>query len=371
MSRKLLKKLDRRWREVGLFRKALLSSRHPILAQIVPVRRCNLTCTYCNEYDRHSDPVPLDLMKGRIDHLSRLGATMVHLSGGEPLLHPEIDEIVSHIRSRKMLAGLLTNGLLLSEKRILSLNRAGLDHLQISIDNVQPDEVSKKSLKALDRKLELLGRHAEFDVNINSVLGGDLENPEDALVIGRRALKLGLTSTLGIIHDHSGQLKPLPEQHRRVFEEFGKLGRGLFKAPSHNSFQQNIVQGRPNSWNCHAGSRYVYVCEDGLVHYCSQQRGAPGIPLAGYSREDLDRAYRAPKSCAPLCTISCVHRVSWMDRLREPPEAALAEFFPPKTGKPWSPADLPFPVRILTRLFLRDQKGRKPPLARLAEAVFK
>jgi MoaA/NifB/PqqE/SkfB family radical SAM enzyme len=270
-----------------------------------------------------------------------------------------------------MLAGLLTNGLLLSEKRILSLNRAGLDHLQISIDNVQPDEVSKKSLKVLDKKLQLLGRHAEFDVNINSVLSGDLENPYDALTIGRRAIELGLTSTLGIIHDDSGQLKPLPEQHRGVFEEFGNLGKGIFKAPSHNAFQENIVQGRPNSWDCHAGSRYVYVCEDGLVHYCSQQRGTPGIPLAEYSVEDLDMAYRAPKSCAPLCTISCVHRVSWMDRLRETPEAALAEFFPPKNGQPWSLADLPFRVRILARMFLRDQNGRKPPLARLARAVFK
>jgi hypothetical protein len=52
-----------------------------------------------------------------------------------------------------MIATLITNGYLLSRDRIRRLNRAGLDHLQISIDNVTPDEVSKKSLKVLDQKL--------------------------------------------------------------------------------------------------------------------------------------------------------------------------------------------------------------------------
>jgi MoaA/NifB/PqqE/SkfB family radical SAM enzyme len=75
-------------------------------------------------------------------------------SDGEPLLHPELDRIVARIRQRGMLAGLITNGYLPTAERIQRLNRAGLDHLQISIDSVLPDEVSKKSLKVLDRKLQ-------------------------------------------------------------------------------------------------------------------------------------------------------------------------------------------------------------------------
>ena len=46
-----------------------------------------------------------------------------------------------------------------------------------------------------------------------------------------------------------------------------------------NGFQDNIAQGRPNQWRCRAGARYLYICEDGLVHYCSQQRGYPGSPV--------------------------------------------------------------------------------------------
>jgi len=62
--------------------------------------------------------------------------------------------------------------------------------MQISIDNVKPDDVSKKSLKVLDKKLQVLAEHAEFHVNINSVVGGGIHNPDDALVVGRRALEL-------------------------------------------------------------------------------------------------------------------------------------------------------------------------------------
>ena len=89
-------------------------------------------------------------MLERIDHLATLRSSVVAFSGGEPLLHPDLDVLIRHIRSRGMMAGLITNGYLLSPKRILALNDAGLDFLQISIDNIEPDEVSKKSLRLLD-----------------------------------------------------------------------------------------------------------------------------------------------------------------------------------------------------------------------------
>lgn len=73
-----------------------------------------------------------------------------------------------------------------------------------------------------------------------------------------------------------------------------------------------------------AGSRYLYVCEDGLVHWCSQQRGYPAIPLERYGAADLEREHWSTKSCAPFCTISCVHRVALLDALRERPLDTLA-----------------------------------------------
>src|SRR5207244_1538749 len=148
----------------------LVSTEHPFLVHIIPVRRCNLACTYCNEFDDFSPPVPMGEVKKRLDILADMGTSIITISGGEPLLHPELDEIIRHIRRREMIAGMITNGFLLTQGRIEELNDAGLEHLQISIDNTKPDEVSKKSIKTLDQKLELLASYAYLQVNINSVL---------------------------------------------------------------------------------------------------------------------------------------------------------------------------------------------------------
>ncbi len=296
--------------------RALASTQHPVLAHIIPVRRCNLACAYCNEFDHWSQPVPRETMFRRVDKLGALGTTVITISGGEPLLHPELDEIIRRIRLHGIIAGLITNGYLLTAEHIERLNRAGLEHLQISIDNVMPDEVSKKSLKVLDKKLQLLSAYAEFHVNINSVVGGGIRNPHDALVIGRRAVELGFTSTVGIIHNGEGQLQPLTPAERDIYSQMKQLEKGSYARV--NRFQDNIADGQPNQWRCRAGSRYLYICEEGLVHYCSQQRGYPAVPLETYTKADLQREFLTEKSCAPHCTVSCVHQVSFLDFWRAP-----------------------------------------------------
>src|SRR5207247_9770869 len=152
--------------------------------------RCNSGGGYSNDYDKVAPPVPSDLPRRRIDKLADLGTSVVAFSGGEPMLHPDLDALIRHIRRRGMMAGLITNGYFLVPKRIEELNAAGLDFLQISIDNVEPDEASKKSARLLDKKLHHLKDYAAFDVNINSVLGGGIKNPEDARTINNRARQL-------------------------------------------------------------------------------------------------------------------------------------------------------------------------------------
>jgi MoaA/NifB/PqqE/SkfB family radical SAM enzyme len=314
-----MKAITRRVRELKMVAKGLASTDHPVLAQMIPVRRCNLSCKYCNEYDKVSDPVSKDVMFGRIDKLAALGTTAITFSGGEPLLHPALEDLIAHVRGKGMIAGLITNGYLLTADRIKALNRAGLDHLQISVDNLIPDDVSKKSLKVLDRKLKLLAEHALFHVNINSVVGSGVRNPEDALVIARRARELDFTSTVGIIHDGDGQVRPLEPKEYWVYRRIRELKKSGYSQL--NYFQENIAQGKPNTWRCRAGARYLYICEDGLVHFCSQQRGNPGIPLEHYNKGHLRHFFVTEKGCAPNCTISCVHQVSYMDFWRAPQSA--------------------------------------------------
>lgn len=317
-----------RARELWMIGKALASKRHPILVHIIPMRKCNLDCTYCNEFDDISTPVPLEEMKKRLDILAGMGTSIITISGGEPLLHPDLDEIIRHIRKHGIIAGLITNGFFLNKERIERLNQAGLEHLQISIDNAVPDEVSKKSLKTLDGRLEMLSEWALFQVNINSVLGSGVKNSEDALKIAHRALELGFTSTVGIIHDHDGQLKPLVPRDQEIFEEIMSLGKRSYSR--FNEFQHNVARGREHDWKCRAGSRYLYICENGLVHWCSQQRGYPGIPLSQYTDELRHREYYTHKGCAPKCTVSCVQQVGILDNWRAP-QTLQPEIVAPKS----------------------------------------
>jgi MoaA/NifB/PqqE/SkfB family radical SAM enzyme len=311
-------------REVRMFARAMQSPRHPILAQLVVTRRCNLACAYCNEFDRVSPPVPTADLLRRVDRLADLGTSIITLTGGESLLHPELDTVIARIRKRGAMAVLLTNGFLLNTERIRRLNRAGLDYLQLSIDNLKPDAVSKKSLSLLDRRLEELAACAEFQVTINSVVGAGANDPEDAHTIALRARALGFTSTVGVVHDGAGQLRPLEDRHRDVVDRILRLAPSLFSFAQLGHFQENVIRGLPNSWHCRAGGRFLYVCEDGLVHYCSQQRGRPGIPLDTYAAANLVRETEFPKSCAPFCTLSCVHQVAMLDRFREQPHETLA-----------------------------------------------
>jgi MoaA/NifB/PqqE/SkfB family radical SAM enzyme len=352
-----LLKARRKWREARMFAAAMASPATPILAQIIPIRRCNLACTYCNEYDKNSLPVPTFEMLSRIDKLCEFRTGIITFSGGEPTLHPDLDQLIRRARDGGAIVTVITNGYLLTPARIKRLNAAGLDYLQISIDNVQPDDVSKKSLKVLDRKLQWLAQYADFDVTINSVLGNDIRQPEDAFQIATRARELGFTSTVGVLHDGLGQLKALNPAATSVYERIKNLGTGLFSFAHHDGFQSNIVHALPNQWHCPAGGRFLYICEDGLVHYCSQQRGHPAIPLADYTVEDILREGAKPKACAPFCTISCVHQTAMLDRFRTEPRETLNGIISRRQQRDpnWHP---PASIRLLENMFLKDSRTR-------------
>lgn len=352
--RRAVRRYNRLYREVRMVALALKSPRHPVFAHMVVTRRCNLACTYCSEFDNFSKPVPIDEMVRRVDQLAALGTTAVTLTGGETLLHPQLEDIIARIRSHGMIVVMITNGYLLSVERIQRLNRAGLDRMQISIDNIQPDDVSKKSLKVLDQKLRWLSEYAEFPVHIHSVVGAGTSQPEDALVIARRAKELGLGSSAGIVHDPTGRMQQLDARSLKVLEEIETMSKPLFSFARHNPWRKNLIEGRPNNWHCPAGGRHLYICEDGLVHYCMAQRGYPAIPLAKYTQADIDREAKTPKSCAPYCTIFCIHRVALLDRIRENPREALVQLFPaPQPGE----ARPPLPVRALTAVFSSSGSG--------------
>lgn len=299
----------------------------PLIANLIVTRRCNLSCGYCFEYDKVSPPVPVDDLRERIDHLARLRTVFVTLTGGEALLHPELPALVAYVRERGMTPFVNTNGYLLTRERIEALNAAGLFALQISIDNVVPNEVTSKSLKTLLPKLRLLAAHAEFRVRVAAVLGSGA--PEQAVEVARAAMELGFDAKSALVRDDDGAFVPTDARTRDAYAQIRKLGR---RAPAYLSedFQLELMRNGRVDWKCRAGARYFHVCEDGLVHFCSSNMGTPGTPLADYGEADIRRAFRMPKPCAETCTQPYAHQASRIDTLRRqdgPPPAKPARAY--------------------------------------------
>jgi len=306
-----------RWQSGMRFIGRVVTSRHhPLLAQMVVTRRCNLSCGYCNEYDSTSPPIPLATLLAQIEHLAKLKTVAITCTGGEPLLHPDLPAIINAIRQHGMIVTMISNGFRLSKKRIEALNDAGLQGMQISIDNLVADEVSMKSLHSVESKLKLLAEHANFKVNINSVLGISDERTAEITTIAATAKKYGFYHTVGVLHDQTGQLKPLTPIQFQAYRRVTEISASSAHRLNYWLFQRHLMHGQPNHWKCRAGARYLYICEQGQVHWCSQRRGYPGTPLLGYTLADIKREYNTRKDCSPSCTLGCVHQMSMFDRWR-------------------------------------------------------
>jgi MoaA/NifB/PqqE/SkfB family radical SAM enzyme len=308
-------------RTAGRGLRALLHVESPILAQLVVTRRCNLACGYCNEYDHESPPVPLASLYDRVDQLAALGTLVLTLTGGEPFLHPDLHLIVERAAEHGMIVTSISNAYPITKRRIERMNAAGLSLLQISIDNVEPNETSQKSWSKIKKKLLLLCERATFRLNVNAVLGSSPAAQTRALIEEIRAL--GVYMTVGLLHDRDGQIDPglIGDALPSFYAEMNALCRKSVFHRFGEGWEIRMLRDHHASWKCRAGARYLYVDEHGLVSYCSQRRGEPGTPLAAYDRAALRRAYETRKGCEAHCTIACVRRASSLDEWRAQPRA--------------------------------------------------
>jgi MoaA/NifB/PqqE/SkfB family radical SAM enzyme len=284
----------------------------PFLVQLVVTRRCNLSCGYCNEYDDVSDPVPTDQLLGRIDKIHELGAFSLELTGGEPMMHPDIAELIAYGKKKRILRlMMITNAFLLNERKIRALNDAGLDHMQISVDGVEPNDVTVKVLRPLKPKLELLAKHAKFRVSLSAVIGS--ATPAEVLEVVAYAKERGFRPRVLLLHGDDGQLQLGAEElalYKRVKREIGE------RFDEARDYRTALMRGESAPFKCRAGSRYLYVDELGIVRWCSQQTGSFGVPLADYDRRLLERQFYTKKGCSDHCTIGCARTNSAFDEWR-------------------------------------------------------
>ena len=284
----------------------------PFLAQAVIVRRCNLSCSYCSEFDRTSEPVPYAALLERFRKLRALRTWAVCLTGGEPTLHPQLADLVAVLRDlgfrrRQM----ITNGYRLTRDLIGSVNTSGLTDLQISIDGVEPTRSTVKTLRPLRRRLDLLARHARFPVVMSAVIGST--PPEEALQVIDAAKEYGFIPRVLLVHDDGGRLD-LSAEERLAYREVKRRIRGRLEDA--DAYRERLMRTGTAPFKCRAGVRYLYIDEHGCVHWCSQTRGVFTRNLSDYSLEDLRRQFFTPKTCNATCTVGCARTASAYDEWR-------------------------------------------------------
>ncbi len=289
----------------------------PFLAQVVVIRRCNLSCGYCSEYDKTSDPVPVEILEQRLRKLKALGTFGVCLTGGEPTMHPELPRLIRTSRDLRFYrTSMISNGFFLRPELIETLNAAGLQRMQLSIDGVQANETTQKVLNNLKKRLQWLRDLARFEVVISAVIGAS--PPEEAEEVVSFVSQLGFGARVLLVHDSQGQLK-LSSEELKAFEDIvDKLPK---RWPEFSGYRERLVRGRPAPFKCRAGSRYLYVDEHGKVNWCSQTRNVWSKPLLDYTLKDLREQFYNYKTCNPTCTLNCSRSASLFDNWRSQPVA--------------------------------------------------
>jgi MoaA/NifB/PqqE/SkfB family radical SAM enzyme len=255
--------------------------------------------------------------------LKELGTFAVNLTGGEPTIHPDLPELIRYARHelKFLKTSMITNGFYLSQERIESLNEAGLQDMQISIDGAKSNDVTVKVLNSLRKRLELLRKYAKFNVVVSGVIGSC--PPQETFEVIQYAKEMGFKPRVLIIHGADGQVK-LNAEELVIFEKIKKLIPKSF--PEFTDYRTDLIQNGTAPFKCRAGSRYLYIDENGVVSWCSQTRHVFKKELMEYSFADLKREFYSFKSCQDRCTLGCVRAASSVDnwRRQDLPSAAVS-----------------------------------------------
>ncbi len=111
-----------------------------LLAELT--HRCPLACPYCSnplELTRRERELPTASWERVLEEAAELGVLQLHLSGGEPTLRSDLEAIVARARALELYSNLITAGVGVSERRLEALAEAGLDHVQLSVQDVDAE----------------------------------------------------------------------------------------------------------------------------------------------------------------------------------------------------------------------------------------
>lgn len=260
--------------------------------------RCPLQCTYCAnpvELARYRDELDTGHWLRILDQARGLGVLQVHLTGGEPLLRRDLARIIGHAHGLGLYTNLVTSGLPLDAPRAAELAAAGLDHVQLSVQDADlrsADAIAGRA--AHERKLAaaalLTGQG--LPLTVNAVLHrGNLARlgalADLAVALGADRVELAHTQFYGWAWRNRAHLAPNEEQVRQAERDVaaarerhaGRIEIVHVAADLHGGTAKPCMDG----W----GSRQLVIAPTGDVLPCLAAAQLPGLAVPNARRDGL------------------------------------------------------------------------------------
>jgi len=258
-----------------------------MLAEIT--HRCPLQCPYCSnplQLHKAADELDTKTWLSVFDQAADLGVLQVHLSGGEPTLRDDLEDMVAHLTALGIYANLITAGVTLDRDRLARLADAGLAHVQLSFQSVDADRADRigNAKNLLAKKLEMAAWARELGLAITLNAPIHRQNIDEigayfdtAVEIGAERIEVAHVQYYGWALKNRAALMPSAEQTARAQEVVDDARERLTGILNIDCVVPDYYAKYPKPCMCGWGREFMAVTPVGLVLPCHSAQTIPTL----------------------------------------------------------------------------------------------
>jgi PqqA peptide cyclase len=273
-----------------------------LLAELT--HRCPLQCAYCSNpinLEKRSLELTTDEWKRVFSEANELGVLQLHLSGGEPAARTDLEDIVAHCAKLELYTNLITSGVMLDEERLKRLGGVGLDHVQLSLQDVDPlnaDQIGgfkggHARKLALGHQIVKLGMPLTINAVIHRHNIGSIESMVDlALELGARRVEIAHVQYYGWALKNRAHLMPTRKQAFEADALVKELRRRHHGKIVIDSVIPDYYARQPKPCMGGWGSRVININPSGKVLPCHAAETIPGLEFWSVKDRSISDAWR-------------------------------------------------------------------------------
>ncbi len=311
----------------GLIRAKYFSA--PFYAHFYVTEQCNLQCKMCNIWKRKSKEMTIKEIEQCAKILKELKAQNIVITGGEPLLRPDIADIVMLLHDYGFSIRLQTNGTLITERKIRALTEAGLQNITISLDTLDHEKFdwicgSKDILQKVEKSLDIAADYMKGFIVVNIAVSriNISELPDIVRFVHSKGAYASIVpvhlqpdkSNQGFCYGYHQEMLFSNEalsEIEKVYAEIMKMKKESYRIINSRKFLKaslDYFRTGDYSWNCKAGERFFVVYPDGGVAPCDVFPALFNIKSNGLKKfrsADYQESVRHLREGCSGCMIGC------------------------------------------------------------------